>query len=340
VPGSELIGCHAASRRALSIETEMLVKVVVARGSLARLEEAQSRWQGRVSFVETELDSPEQIQAATGDADGVIVALQRLSVEEIEALGAGVKVIGRAGVGLDAIDLQAARGRGIAVINQPSYATAEVATHAVSMALAVHRRLVKADAVARAGWGLASDVGTIGPLDEATAGVIGAGKIGSAALERLRPFVGRLLAYDPGLDHEIAGVEVVDSLTALLEESDLVSLHAPLIPATRHMIDAAAIAGMKPGAVLVNVSRGGLIDEDALATALHDATIGGAALDVFEAEPLPGDSPLFGAPNLLLSPHLAWYSSASAIRLATWTSDDVAKSLHGDHEIDGNVANL
>lgn len=315
------------------------MKVVVARGALARLEEARSRWQTKVAFLEADLDSEEQIRVATNDADGVIVALQRLSADGINALGPAVKAIGRAGVGLDAIDLQAARDRGIVVINQPSYATAEVATHAISMALALHRRLLKADAVTRAGWGLASDVGTIAPLDEATAGVVGAGKIGRAVINRLRPFVGRVLAYDPAPTGKIPDVEFVDSVEALLSASDLVTLHTPLLPATRHMIDSTALADMKNGALLVNVSRGGLIDEDSLAAALRTGPIGGAALDVFETEPLSAHSPLLSAPNLLLSPHLAWYSTASAIRLSTWTSDDVVKYLHGDHEISGNVAN-
>jgi D-3-phosphoglycerate dehydrogenase len=277
--------------------------------------------------------------SATADADGVIVALQRLSAQAIHALGPSVRVIGRAGVGVDAIDLKAATNRGVAVINQPSYATAEVATHAVSMALAVHRRLLKADAVTRGGWGLASDIGAIAPLDEATAGVVGAGKIGLAVIDRLRPFVRRVLAFDPVLTQEIPGVEVVGSVAALLQASDLVTLHTPLLSSTKHMIDAKALTVMKEGAILVNVARGGLIDEGALASALESGHIGGAALDVFEVEPPASDSAILSAPNVLLSPHLAWYSTSSARRLSMWTADDVVKYLHGDHEISGNVVN-
>jgi D-3-phosphoglycerate dehydrogenase len=241
---------------------------------------------------------------------------------------------------VDAIDLQAARDRGIAVINQPSYATAEVATHAVSMALAVHRRLVKADAVTRGGWGLASDVGMIAPLDEATAGVMGAGRIGRAVIDRLRPFVGRVLTYDPALAQELPGVQVVGSMRALLQMSDLVTLHVPLLSSTRHMIDAHALALMKKGAILVNVSRGGLINELALASALESGHIGGAALDVFEVEPLNSSSPILIAPNVLLSPHMAWYSTSSARRLSMWTAEDIVKYLDGAHDISGHVVNL
>jgi len=315
------------------------MKIVVARGSLAGLAEAQSRWKSRATFLEADLDSADQVMSATADADGVIVALQRLSAQAIDALGPSVRAIGRAGVGVDAIDLQAARNRDIAVINQPSYATAEVATHAVSMALGVHRRLLKGDAVTRGGWGVASDVGAIAPLDEATAGVVGAGKIGRAVIDRLRPFVGRLLTFDPALTQEIPGVETVGSVADLLQASDLVTLHTPLLASTRHMIDAKALTVMKEGAILVNVARGGLIDESALAAALHSGHIGGAALDVFEVEPPHSDSPILSAPNVLLSPHVAWYSTSSARRLSMWTAADVVKYLHGDHEISGNVVN-
>ncbi len=315
------------------------MKIVVARGSLTGLREAQARWKSTVTFVEADLNSDEQVMSATEGADGVIVGLQSLSARTINGLGQSVKAIGRAGVGVDAIDLQAARNRGIAVINQPSYATAEVATHAVSMALAAHRRLLKADAVTRSGWGLASDVGTIPPLDEATAGVVGAGKIGRAVIDRLRPFVGRILAYDPALTQEISGVDIVGSAEALLRGADLVTLHTPLLASTRHMIDSAALTMMKKGAILVNVSRGGLIDEDALAAALESGHIGGAALDVFEVEPPDLECRILSAPNVLLSPHLAWYSTASAHRLSMWTADDVVKYLHGDHAICGNVVN-
>ncbi|MGI8701402.1 MAG: C-terminal binding protein [Nocardioidaceae bacterium] len=315
------------------------MKIVVARGSLAGLAEAQSRWKSRATFLEADLDSADQVLSATADADGVIVALQRLSAQAIDALGPSVRAIGRAGVGVDAIDLQAARNRDIAVINQPSYATAEVATHAVSMALGVHRRLLKGDAVTRGGWGVASDVGAIAPLDEATAGVVGAGKIGRAVIDRLRPFVGRLLTFDPALTQEIPGVETVGSVADLLQASDLVTLHTPLLASTRHMIDAKALTVMKEGAILVNVARGGLIDESALAAALHSGHIGGAALDVFEVEPPHSDSPILSAPNVLLSPHVAWYSTSSARRLSMWTAADVVKYLHGDHEISGNVVN-
>jgi len=316
------------------------VKIVVARGALARLREAQARWKIQATFVEADLDSADQVRSATDDADGVIVAQQRLSAQSIDALGPSVRAIGRAGVGVDAIDLQAARKRGIAVINQPSYATAEVATHAVSMALAVHRRLLKADAATRSGWSLARDLGMIAPLDEATAGVVGAGKIGRAVIDRLRPFVGKVLTYDPALSHEIPGVEVVGSLEALLQTSDLVTLHTPLLANTRHMIDAAALAMMKGGAILVNVSRGGLIDEGALTSALESGHIGGAALDVFDVEPLASDSPILSAPNVLLSPHMGWYSTSSARRLSMWTADDIVKYLDGDHDTCGNVVNM
>lgn len=302
---------------------------------MARLGEAQARWKAKATFIEADLDTEDQVMSATQDADGVVVAQQRLPAQVIDALGPSVRAIGRAGVGVDAIDLQAARARGIAVINQPFYATAEVATHAISMALAVHRRLIKADAATREGWGSAGDFGMIAPLDEATAGVVGAGNIGRAVIDRLRPFVARILTYDPALAQDIPGVEVVGSMEALLQTSDLVTLHTPLLATTRHMIDTDALMLMKKGAILVNVSRGGLIDEGALASALESGHIGGAALDVFEVEPLNSNSPILSAPNVLLSPHMAWYSTSSARRLSMWTADDIVKYLDGAHDISG-----
>lgn len=313
--------------------------IVVARGSLGALWESATSWDTTATFVEADLNTDEQVAAATREADGVIVTLQRLSAAAINSMGASVRVIGRAGVGVDAIDLQAARDRGIAVINQPAYAVAEVATHAVSMALAVHRRLLAADSAARDGWASAPEIGTVAPLTQATAGVVGAGRIGRAVIERLCPFVDRVLVFDPALGAPIPGAQAVDSLEELLRESDLVSLHLPLLDSTRHMLDAGALATMRPGSILVNVSRGGLVDEDALASALTGGHLSGAALDVFETEPLAAESAILDAPNVLLSPHIAWYSTESVRRLSSWTVDDVVKYLGGRDDLSGMIVN-
>jgi D-3-phosphoglycerate dehydrogenase len=302
--------------------------IAVADGALATLDELSARHAGAARFRSGDVSTPEALAETAAGADALIVTLHKLTPEHIAALPASVRVIGRAGVGLDTIDVEGAARRGIPVAFQPAYATSEVADHAVAMLLAAQRRLADADRRVRSeGWLGAADLGPVPALAESTAGVIGTGRIGRAAIDRLRPFVARVLGYDVPGTPPYAGVDIESDLTSVLARSHVVTLHLPLTAATRHVVGAAELAAMPAGAVLVNVSRGGLVDEDALAAALHSGHLGAAALDVFETEPLPAGSPLRGAPNLLLSPHIAWYSSQSGVRLAEWTVADVLAVL-------------
>jgi D-3-phosphoglycerate dehydrogenase len=270
---------------------------------------------------------------ATADADGIVVALQPLRRELIGALGPRVRVIGRAGVGLDSIDLEAAEEAGVTVINQPAYGVLEVASHGVAMLLAIHRKLRGADQFVRDGWTGSFDMGELHPVDELTVGLVGCGRIGSALADMLRCLAGTVLAYDPFAAELPSHVERVDSLADLLACSDIVSLHAPLTADTRNLMDKECFAMMKPGSLLVNVSRGPLVDEVALAEALVSGHLAGAALDVFATEPLPADSPLLSAPNTLFSPHNAAYSERAAWRLGAWTlGDTLAWIRSGDVE--------
>jgi len=280
------------------------------------------------------LETPAQVAESTVGAAALVVTLQPLRAEHIGALADSVKVIVRAGVGLDTIDLDAARARGIRVVFQPNYATDEVADHAASLALASWRRLASADRGVRSeGWVSAAQVGPVHALHESTLGVIGTGRIGQALIRRLAPFVARVVVFDAFRDDRLEGVEWMDSPDELFARADLLSLHVPLTPETHHLVDAAAIDRMPDGAVIVNVSRGGLVDEAALAAALSSGKIAAAGIDVFEQEPLAGDSPLRDAPNLLLSPHIAWYSIESGVRLATWSvADAIAFSIDGTLE--------
>ncbi len=290
----------------------------------------------RAEIVEADIETPEQVAAATADADGLAVSLHPLRDGHIAALGPRIRAIARAGVGLDSIDLDSARGRGVGVIFQPAYATNEVADHAAALALAAWRRVPRADALVRErGWASAQEVGAIGALQDATLGVLGTGRIGRAAIERLRPFVARVVAYDPFPGDEIPGVVRVDSVEEVLAQASLLTLHLPLTPETRHLINAKRLALMPRDAIVVNVSRGGLIDEEALAAALIDGTIRGAAIDVFSVEPLPAQSVLRDAPNLVLAPHLAWYSTASGTRLARWSMVDLVAALEGSAIVHG-----
>lgn len=307
--------------------------VAVAEEAMRNLPDLRSRFGESIRLVSGPIATPDELRALTEGASGLLVTLQSIRADHIEALPDSVRVIGRAGVGLDTIDVEAARARGIAVIYQPNYATNEVADHAAAMTLAVTRKLRSADELVRAGWGKASDLGSIRSLSVSTAGVVGTGRIGRAFIERIRPFVAEVVAYDPAQPVEVPGVTRVDTLPELLRRSHLVSLHVPLTEETRHMIDAAAIEELPDGAVLINVSRGGLLDEAAVAAALHSGKLGGAGVDVFQDEPPAEDSALRDAPNALLSPHVAWYSDQSGDRLASWSAADIESFL-----ADGRIA--
>jgi D-3-phosphoglycerate dehydrogenase len=282
---------------------------------------------GRATVRAVEAVTPEDLARETAGADGLIVTTNVLSAEHLAALGPKVRVIGRAGIGLDAIDLDAAAQRRIAVINQPDYATNEVATHAIAMLLTLQRELVEADRRARRPWGPQDWLSRVAPLETLTLGLVGLGRIGRAVAVRALPLVGRVLAHDPMSPDLPEGVAAAASLDELLASSDLVSLHLPLLPETEKLIGPDALSKMRPGALLVNVSRGALLDEDAVAAALTAGTLGGAALDVFVHEPLEQSSPLLSAPRTLLSPHVAWYSTASGPRVRRDTVEDMLSYL-------------
>ena len=284
-----------------------------------------------------DLSRPDTVRESTGDADAVVVTLQRLSDDVITAFAPSVRVIGRAGVGLDTIDLTTAEKRGIAVINQPAYAAAEVATHALALLLALERRLSPSDAFVRAGWRDPLDLGGVRALDDAPVGVVGGGRIGQAFVERVRPLVRQVVVYDPAPVSLPPGVERAVDLPDLLRRSDMLSLHLPLIPATKGLIGRDELRLLPAGAVVVNVARGGIIDEDALAELLHSGHLAGAGLDVFETEPLPATSPLLAAPNTLFSPHSASASGRSAQRLSHWTIGDAVEYLASGSVTHGSI---
>lgn len=284
------------------------------------------------------LETPAAVAEATAGADGVLVVTNPLPRELIEAFAPSVKVIGRAGVGLDAIDLDAAQERGVGVFHTPDYCVDEVATHTLALALALNRKLVQGDAVVRADWSDWRALAPVLPLAEQTVGIVGVGRIGQAVAARFAPLVRELLAFDPWSDAELPGVRRVGEIDELLAGSDVISLHVPLTDDTRELIDARALALMKPTAQLVNVSRGGLIDEQALAQALRERRIGAAGLDVLGTEPPPADHPLLDAPNVLLSPHFAWYSTGSEQRVWTMTVDGMVAMLGEREPAAGRVA--
>ncbi|MBH0097527.1 C-terminal binding protein [Salinibacterium sp. NSLL150] len=262
----------------------------------------------------------------TSPADGVLVQYATIGAAEMDA-NPSWKVIGRYGVGVDTIDLEAAASRGIPVVNVPDYCEEEVATHAAALILGAARRIREADLLVRDGaWGSWSELRPIQALSQSTLSLIGIGHIGSETIRLMSPFFGRIVAHDP-FAAPADGVELLGFEEALAA-GDVISLHCPLNDQTRHLIDAAALAHVKPGAVLVNVSRGGLINSADLAAALHDGRLAGAALDVLEAEPPAGD-PILDAPRVTLTNHIAWYSEQSERRLRHLLAERCAGVLDG-----------
>lgn len=287
---------------------------------------------GRASTTEDELIRVGQ------DADALLVSTREAVTRRVLENIPRVKVISRYGVGLDNVDLDAAADVGIVVTHYPGYCTSEVADHALAMILALNRRIVEQDRSLREGaWvehGPATRRilrGPVQPLREQTLGIIGFGRIGQAVAVRAKPFGVSIIAADPYLGPEVirgAGVEPV-SLEELLQRADIVTIHTPLTPETRGLIDAAALARMKPTTVIVNTARGPIIDLSALAQALQEGRIAGAALDVVDPEPLVADAPFYGMPNVILTPHSAYYSERSVDVVRRETLHEALQVLRG-----------
>jgi D-3-phosphoglycerate dehydrogenase len=239
-----------------------------------------------------------------------------------------LKVVGRAGVGVDNIDVAAASERGVAVMNSPGGNTISASELTMALMLAVARRVTEADRSIREGrWERATLQGI--ELRGKTLGVIGAGRIGWEVAQRCRAFGMRVIVYDPylALDRADELHPLLVSLDRLIESSDIITLHVPLNAETRGMIGTDALGRMKKGAFVINVSRGGVVDEDALALALTDGRIAGAGLDVYEHEPLSPDSPLLQAPNLVLTPHLGASTKEAQIQVALEVARNMRAAL-------------
>ena len=265
---------------------------------------------------------------AVRDADAVLVTYARISGRVIDAMQKA-RIIARYGVGVDNIDLEAAARRGLWVTNVPDYCVEEVSDHALALILALARKVVFLDRRVRQGQWDYRDLTPIPRLAGKTLGLVGFGRIARATGRKARAFGMRILAYDPYVK-EVAEEEAqLVGLPELLAASDFVSIHVPLLAETRHFIGANELAMMKPTACIVNTSRGGIIDEAALAEALREGRLAGAALDVVEQEPIPLDHPLIGQPNCILTPHVAFYSEESTIELQEKACRQVVKALTG-----------
>ncbi len=271
----------------------------------------------------------EELAAILPDYDALIVRSQVQVDAELIAAGTRLVVIGRAGVGVDNVDLDAATRAGITVVNAPTGNTIAAAEHTLALLYGVARKTAAADASVRRGeWKRAQFTGR--ELRGRTLGIIGLGKIGQAIADRARAMEMVVVAVDPFVTAEQAahhGVELVD-LDTLLARSDVVTVHVPLTRATRGLIGREAIAKLKPGSIVLNVARGGIVDEAAVAEALGSGHLAGAGIDVFEQEP-PTGSPLLGAPNTLLTPHLGASTEEAQVLVAEEVAAQVLEVLAG-----------
>lgn len=279
--------------------------------------------------VNTEL-TPEGLLDAIGEYDGLVVRSQTKVTAEVLARADKLKVVGRAGVGVDNIDVEAATERGVVVMNTPEANTITTAEHTMAMMLSMARRVPQASMSIRAGeWNRGAFVGA--ELYNKVLGVIGLGRIGRAVAERAKGFRMKVVGQDPFMSAEKAeelGIELVD-LNELLRRADFVTVHAPLNSDTENLLDAAAFEKMKEGVYVLNCARGGIVDEQALAAALESGKVAGAALDVFVTEP-PGDHPLLGFDNVICTPHLGASTLEAQENVSTAVAEQVRDFLcHG-----------
>lgn len=253
--------------------------------------------------------------------------------ERVFASLPNLKQIVRYGVGVNNIDLQAATRYGVQVCNVPDYGTHEVADHALAMMLALTRKIPFMNAQVKNGeWDYQASI-PIYRHRKQIVGVVGLGRIGGAFAQKVHGLGMRVIAFDPskqmkGIDESLKFVEFV-SFEQLLEQSDIISIHCPADRAY-HMFNAQALQQMKKGSYLVNVSRGGIIDEDALYEAIVNKQISGAALDVCEQEPVAKDSPLLQCENVLITPHMAWYSEQAAMELKRKVAEEAVRFAKGE----------
>ncbi len=271
---------------------------------------------------------PDELEAVIADYDALVVrSATKVTARILEKAGR-LRLVGRAGVGVDNVDLPAATRRGVLVMNTPGGSSVTVAELAVGMILALSRHIAQATASIKGGkWEKKRFQGR--ELAGKTLGVVGIGNIGSVVVDRCLGMKMKVVAYDPFISPEAAvklGAELV-SLDDLWARSDVISLHVPLTEQTRDIVNARTIARMKPGALLVNCARGGLVDEAALAEALAAGRLGGAALDVFQKEPPPADHPLLKLDNFICTPHLGASTEEAQAAVAVAVAEQMALYL-------------
>ena len=313
-----------APATALQTATRILVADPIADDGVTRLRAA-----GEVD-VATGL-APEALRERIGEYDALVVRSETKVTADVLDAATRLRVVGRAGVGVDNIDLEAATRHGILVLNAPTGNTIAAAEHAVAMMMAMVRNIPAADQSLHAGrWERSKFMGM--ELRDKTLGVLGLGKIGfEVARTASSGLQMRVIAHDPLVTAERAtqaGAELVEFET-LLAESDVLTVHVPMTDATRGVIGAAELRRMRPGARLINVARGGIIEEQALADAIREGHIAGAAVDVFTSEPPAADNPLLGVPQIVLTPHLGASTREAQVNVAYDVADQIVEYLQG-----------
>jgi D-3-phosphoglycerate dehydrogenase len=282
-----------------------------------------------IELVPTVVKDADEARRAAKDADAILTVAVPIDANLVANLQK-CRVIVRLGVGYDIVDVASCRQKGIHVCNVPDYGTEEVANHAVALLFAVHRRILSYDRnVRKRQWGHVLPW-PIHRLSTLRVGVIGLGRIGSTFARSIKPLVRDIVGFDPLLAANQLEAKNVQptSLESLFETSDIISLHLPLSQETRHLISAEAIARMKRKPIIINVSRGGLIDGGALTYALEKGELSGAGIDVFEDEPNVRPE-LLGLENIVLTPHVAWYSEEAELQLRRSSIEEILRVLAG-----------
>lgn len=269
-----------------------------------------------VTIQDYQCKTEEEVTSVVKDADVVLTQWAPVKVKAISAMKRCRGIV-RYGIGLDNVDVVAAEQRGIPVRNVPDYCLDEVADHTLALILALQRQVHVVDKLVRSGTWKITPPRSLSPLRSCTLGLIGFGRIAQLVAQRAHPFKLRIVASDPFVGDSVFSRQGVErkSVEAVFAEADVLSLHCPLTSETHYLVNRRTLALMKPTAFVVNTSRGGLVDTRALIEALKHNRLAGAGLDVVEEEPLQIDHELLAEPNVVITSHVAWYSSLSAIEL-------------------------
>ena len=287
--------------------------------------------QSGYELIDAQCKSEGELLRATKDAFALIVQWAPITENIIRNLD-NCQLIVRYGIGVDNLDLAAARERQIPVCNVPDYCIDEVSDHSMALALALHRQLLSTDKRIRKGVWKIIPPGTVPACKDALFTTLGFGRIARVVLKKAAVFNFKLAAFDPFVSEEEMRALGIRKITfeEAISDSDILSLHLPLNDKTHHLINRETLLKMKSNAVIINTSRGGLINTVELAKALKENEIGGAGIDVFEQEPLPDDHPILRAPNAIITSHTAWYSQRSIPLLQQFAAEEVLRIINGE----------